>query len=136
MREPPEHDAAPLAGGAGVNDPKSCRKSIPRTLIHPTHWNAPYQSPRVPKHPLRRRGNDFLAKVMAFLVHRGAHGATDHEGSAELRISVRHYTRLRDKLAALGLVVDSGRCRKTESGHAATVWVMSNHAPRLEEGAA
>lgn len=59
------------------------------------------------------------------LIREAPNGMTDDE--AEERTGWRHQTvsARRRELVLLGLVVDSGRRRKTRSGRAATVWVPS-----------
>lgn len=135
MNTPPRDDAAPLAGGAGVNGPNTPPDStfarLP--LMPPAHHNAPAGTSEVAARRIAGHTKDLCARVLAFIVEQGPHGATDDEGEAALGIKCQTYTPRRGELVALRLVVDSGRRRKTASNRPATVWVLSEFA---EGGAA
>ena len=65
------------------------------------------------------------AKVLAFLLAQGENGATDQEMQTALNLSSDTQAPRRWELSKkLGLVVDSGRRRKTRSGVNAIVWVV------------
>lgn len=136
MTTPPKNDAAPLAGGAGVNGPNDPQNLTQLPLTPPSHRHAPAGTSTVAAHRIAGHAKDLRARVLAFIVEQGAHGATDDEGEAVLGIKCQTYTPRRGELVALGLVVDSGRRRKTASGRPAAVWVTPNHAPKREGGAA
>lgn len=136
MTSPPTNDAAPLAGGAGVNGPSDAHKFTQLPLTPPARHNAPAGTSGVAAGRIAGHAKDLRARVLAFIVGQGPHGATDDEGGAVLGIKPRTYTPRRGELVALGLVVDSGRRRNTASGRPAAVWVTPNHAPKPEGGAA
>ncbi len=62
------------------------------------------------------------ARMLQLFASRGAFGVTDEEGAAALRVSQNSYRPRRIQLVREGLLADSGRCRNTVSGCAATVW--------------
>ena len=136
MNTPLFDDAAPLAGGAGVNRPNTSPDSIRLPLTPPARHNAPAGTSRVAADRIAGHAKDLRARVLAFIVEQGPHGATDDEGETARRIKCQTYTPRRGELVALGLVVDSGRRRNTASGRPAAVWVTPNHAPKSEGGAA
>lgn len=124
----PRKDAAPLAGGAGVNDRNSHLDPTRLPLIPPVWHDMPPETSGVAADRIVGHAKDLRARVLAFIVEQGPHGATDDEGEAALSIKPQTYTPRRGELVALGLVVDSGRRRNTASGRPAAVWVTSNHA--------
>ena len=63
------------------------------------------------------------SRVLAFLLQRGEHGATDGEMQAALSMNPSTQRPRRIELVNAGLVKDSGVKRKTESGRSAVVWV-------------
>lgn len=65
------------------------------------------------------------AIVLEFLREMGAHGATDEELQSWLVINPSTERPRRIELVQRGLVVDSGRTRKTRAGRNATVWVAA-----------
>ena len=134
----PRNDAAPLAGGAGVNGPNTSPDSTSARLplTPPARHNAPPGTSGVAADRIAGHAKDLRARVLAFIVGQGPHGATDDEGEAVLGIKPQTYTPRRGELVALGLVVDSGRRRNTASGRPAAVWVTPNHASKPEGGAA
>jgi hypothetical protein len=139
MNTPPRNDAAPLAGGAGVNCPSDAHNFTRLPLTPPAHHNAPAGTSGVAADRIARHAKDLRARVLAFIVEQGPHGATDDEGEAVLGIKPQTYTPRRGELVRLRLVVDSGRRRNTASGRPAAVWVTPNHAPpapKPEGGAA
>jgi hypothetical protein len=76
----------------------------------------------------------LLDRVLAFLVSRGADGATDEEAEKALRMKPQTYTPRRGELVKAGLVADTGRRRGTTSGRSAAVWVVTAHAMKHTEG--
>ncbi len=132
MNTPPRNDAAPLAGGAGVNGPDDAHTLTQLPLTPPSHRHAPAGTSTVAAHRIAGHANGLRARVLAFILEQGSHGATDDEGEAVLGIKPQTYTPRRGELVALGLVVDSGRRRKTASGRPAAAWVTPNHAPKPE----
>lgn len=136
MNAPLFDDAAPLAGGAGVNGPNTSPDPTRLPLIPPARHNAPAGTSGVAADRIAGHAKALRARVLAFIVEQGPHGATDDEGEAVLGIKPQTYTPRRGELVALGLVVDSGRRRNTASGRPAAVWVTLNHALAPEGGAA
>jgi len=132
---PTKDDAAPLAGGAGVNSPNTSSDSTVARLplIPPARHNAPAGTSGVAADRIAGHANILRARVFAFIVQQGPHGATDDEGEAALGIKPQTYTPRRGELVALGLVVDSGRRRSTASGRPAAVWMTPNHAAKTGE---
>lgn len=63
-------------------------------------------------------------RVYAFIVSRGADGATDDEGEAALGIKPQTYTPRRRALVTEQRVVESGRRRNTPRGRPAAVWIV------------
>ena len=98
-------------------------------LTPPARRNAPQGTSDVAAGRIAGYAKDLRARVLAFIVEQGPHGATDDEGEAVLGIKPQTYTPRRGELVALGLVVDSGRRRNTASGRPAAVWVTPNHSP-------
>jgi hypothetical protein len=139
MNRPLLDDAAPGGAGAGVNDPNDAHNLTRLPLTPPARHNAPAGTSGVAADRIAGHAKDLRARVLAFIVGQGPHGATDDEGEAFLGIKPQTYTPRRGELVALGLVVDSGRRRNTASGRPAAVWVTPNHAhpsPKPEGGAA
>ena len=128
---PPENDAAPTGIGAGVNGPNTSPDStfVRLPLTPPARRNAPQGTSDVAAGRIAGYAKDLRARVLAFIVEQGPHGATDDEGEAVLGIKPQTYTPRRGELVALGLVVDSGRRRNTASGRPAAVWATPNHSP-------
>lgn len=139
MTAPLFDDAAPGGAGAGVNGPSDAHKFTRLRLTPPARHNAPAGTSGVAADRIAGHAKDLRARVLAFIVEQGPHGATDDEGETALGIKCQTYTPRRGELVALGLVVDSGRRRNTASGRPAAVWVTPNHAhpaPKQEGGAA
>lgn len=132
MNAPLFDDAAPLAGGAGVNRPNTSPDPTRLPLTPPARHNAPAGTSDVAADRIAGHAKDLRARVLAFIVEQGPHGATDDEGEAALGIKPQTYTPRRGELVALRLVVDSGRRRPTASGRPAAVWVLSEFAPKTE----
>lgn len=63
------------------------------------------------------------SRVLAYIVARGARGATDDEIEEALEMRHQNASARRRGLVLARKVVDSGRARDTRSGRAATVWV-------------
>jgi hypothetical protein len=138
MTLPLFNDAAPLAGGAGVNgsnntSPDSTFARLP--LMPPVRHNAPETS-RVAASRIAGHAGTLRAAVLSMLRERGEHGATDQELQDALRLPSNTQIPRRWELVNAGAVVASGRKRKTHSNCPATVWVASEFAPKPEGGAA
>jgi len=74
--------------------------------------------------------------VLAVLHDRGEHGATDQELQDVLGLPSNTEIPRRWELVNDAAVVASGRKRKTRSGCSATVWVLTEFAPKPEGGGA
>ena len=132
--DPPKNDAAPLAGGAGVNGPNTSPDStLARLPLMPPVRNDTPETSRVAAGRIAGHAKDLRARVLAFIVRQGPRGATDDDGEPVLGIRCSTYTPRRNELVELGLVVDSGRRRNTASGRPAAVWVTPNHTPQSTE---
>lgn len=68
-------------------------------------------------------------RVFTFLRHCRSRGATDDAISVALGVNGNSTRPGRIELCRQGLVVDSGRRRRTLTGSSATVWVLAEHAP-------
>ena len=64
------------------------------------------------------------SKVHQFIVSRGADGCTDEEVQTALEMNPSTQRPRRVDLVRDGVVEDSGKQRKTQSGRNATVWVI------------
>jgi hypothetical protein len=60
--------------------------------------------------------------VHAYIKAMGEHGCTDEEGITALEMNPSTYRPRRVELVQRGLIVDSGKVRKTVSGRNAVVW--------------
>jgi len=137
MNTPPRNDAAPLAGGAGVHCPKSPPDSMfaRLPLMPPVRNDAPETS-RVAARRIAGHARTLRAAVLAMLRERGEHGATDQEIQDALQLPSNTQVPRRWELVKAGAAVASGQKRKTRSNCPATVWVLSEFAPKPEGGAA
>lgn len=126
----PNNNAAPLAGGAGVNDPNTSTDDTfaKLPLTPPVRHNSPETSriaaKRIAGHTTKQR-----ADVLAVIVKAGAFGASDAEIEQATGIRAQSVSPRRGELRTLGLIVYSGKRRPTLSGCPAMVWVTPNHAP-------
>jgi len=77
-----------------------------------------------PAHPPPPIPSTSRERVVALIELRGAHGATDEELHRILNLDPSTERPRRRELQLAGLVVDSGRQRKTASGRKATVWIV------------
>ncbi len=137
MNTPPRNDAAPLAGGAGVNGPNTSPDStFARLPLMPPVRNDAPQTSRVAAGRIAGHAGTLRAAVLALLRERGEHGATDQEIQDALQLPSNTEIPRRWELVNAGAVVASGRKRKTRSNCPATVWVLSEFAPKPEGGAA
>ena len=100
------------------------RKNV-RTEDPVTSWLAAFEHPGF-RHTLRRRV--YLALKAA-----GWSGHTDDELSEVLDHRINSVNKRRQELRDWGLVVDSGRTRKTSSGSLAIVWVLAEFAKAKEQ---
>lgn len=139
----PFNDAAPPAGGAGVNGPDTSPDSTLARLplTPPARHNAPAGTSGVAADRIAGYAAKQRADVLAVIVKAGLFGATDAEIESATGIRAQSVSPRRGELRALGLVVDSGRRRLTPRGRPAAVWVTPNHAtptpmPKPEGGAA
>jgi len=106
-------------------------------LTPPARRNAPAGTSDLAAVRIGGHAAKLRERVYAFIVGRGADGATDDEGEAALGIKPQTYTPRRGELVALALVVDSGNRRKTASGRPAAVWIAFEFAPKTDgEGVA
>lgn len=65
------------------------------------------------------------AQALAYLRSQGAVGATDEEMQAHIPMNPNTQRPRRVELVMAGLVKDSGRCRRTQGGDLAVVWVAA-----------
>ena len=128
MNTPLFDDAAPLAGGAGVNRPNTSPDSIRLPLTPPARHNAPAGTSGVAADRIAGYAAKQRADVLAVIVKAGAFGATDADIEAATGIRAQSVSPRRGELRALGLVVDSGRRRPTPRGRPAAVWIAATFA--------
>lgn len=102
----------------------------------PAHHNAPAGTSEVAAKRITGHARTQHARILALIHERGAEGLTDDEGEAQLGIKPQSYTPRRGELVKIGLVVDSGKRRNTDSKRPAAVWVTPEHAPKPKGGAA
>lgn len=72
---------------------------------------------------MRRASGGQLARVLQYVVMRGSEGATNEEIAGACEIKLQSVCARTNDLAKRGLIRDSGRERKTSSGHNARVWI-------------
>lgn len=77
---------------------------------------------------VRPKTPSYRAAIEGFLKGRGAQGATNDEVMATLSIQIQTVCPRMKELRVDGLVIDSGRTRKTRSGREAVVWVCKEYA--------
>lgn len=128
MNTTPFDDAAPLAGGAGVNGPSDAHKFTRLPLTPPARHNAPAGTSGVAADRIAGYAAKQRSDVLAVIVKAGAFGATDAEIESATGIRAQSVSPRRGELRALGLVVDSGRRRPTPRGRPAAVWVAATFA--------
>ena len=97
------------------------------SLFPPAHHNAPLGTSEVAARRVAPRTPNNRERILTLIRERGALGLTDDEGEALLNMGPQSYTPRRGELVKQGLIVDSGRRRKTESGCPAVVWVAAEH---------
>lgn len=71
---------------------------------------------------IRPEAGTLCAAVYSFIVGTAERGATDAEIQSALQLDGNSERPRRRALQQRGLIIDSGRRRKTPSGRAATVW--------------
>lgn len=74
---------------------------------------------------IRPEAANLRAKVYAAICNAGRDGLTDEEGIERTGLPPSTYRPRRVELVTGGMVVDSGRTRKTASGRKAGVWVAT-----------
>ncbi len=94
-------------------------------------WTAPYQrhSPtsRAAAEAIKPHVGPMHAKILGFLrsVDGFDCGATDEEMQRDLEMPANTQRPRRRELQTMGLIVDSGTTRATQSGRQAVVWVLA-----------
>ena len=100
--------------------------------LHQADLFSPFEEPPSQRHsPTSRAAAEAIAPtagtlraaVLTYLRQRGDEGATDSECQESLGMNPSTQRPRRIELVEAGLVVDSGRVRKTPSGRKAVVWV-------------
>ncbi len=131
-----QNDATPSDNGAGVNKQNLHRDLIAHLpILPPVRRDAPDTS-RKAAHKIAGHAATLRIKVYNVLRERGDHGATDQEIQIALDLPSNTQIPRRWELVKAGLVVASGKKRKTASNCLATVWVLSEFASKPEAGAA
>ncbi|MBX3375169.1 MAG: hypothetical protein KF817_15170 [Phycisphaeraceae bacterium] len=128
MKRPPENDAAPRDGGAGVNEASDSPDSTSPAglrLCPPAHRHAPRGTSDLAANRIAGYAVTQRASVLAVIVKAGAFGATDAEIEAATGMRAQSVSPRRGELCALGLIIDSGRRRLTPRGRHAAVWMAA-----------
>ncbi len=94
----------------------------------PAHRNAPPGTSDEAARMAKPRAARDRARILAAIREAGPHGLTDDEGEARLGIIPQTYTPRRGELVKAGLVVASGKRRKTTRGCPAAAWIASEYA--------
>jgi hypothetical protein len=129
----PFDDAAPRAGGAGVNGLNTSHddRSARLPFVPPIRHDAPATS-RVAAGRITGHATTHREHVLNFIRGCGRGGATDPEIAAGCAIPIQSVNPRRGELANLRLIVLSGDRRLTPSNRPARVWVAADFAPRPE----
>jgi hypothetical protein len=104
--------------------------SMSTSIDHPTppaRHDAPATSHAAAR-AIAPRAPSQRDQVLYAIRQAGARGLTDDEGESALGIRPQSYTPRRGELAREGLIVDSGRRRRTSGGREAIVWIAREHA--------
>jgi hypothetical protein len=128
MNLSPFDDAAPLAGGAGVNGPNDEQNLTQLPVTPPARRNAPRGTSGVAAKRIAGYAAKQRAEVLAVIVKAGAYGATDAEIEAVTGIRAQSVSPRRGELRTFGAIVDSGGRRLTPRGRPAAVWVAAAFA--------
>lgn len=128
MRLTHENNAAPLAGGARVDEVIVQVKPSVQNNKPPAHHNAPRGTSHIAAHRVASKAPSLRRQVLEFLIARGTRGATDQEIQEALGLPSNTEIPRRWELVKAGKIVDSGFRRSTRSGCAAAVWVDASHA--------
>ncbi len=134
----PGIDDAPRPGssGASADDRSESPDDTRLPMRPPARRNAPPGTSDVAANRIAGHTRNLRARVLAFIIAQGPHGATDDEGETALGIKPQTYTPRRGELVKLGLVRDSGRRRPTPSGRPAAVWIATTANASAAEGGA
>lgn len=132
----PRHDDAPRPGSNGASADDQTSPNLTRLPLMPPVRNDAPETSRVAAGRIAGHAGTLRAAVLSMLRERGEHGATDQEIQDALQLPSNTEIPRRWELVNAGAVVASGRKRKTRSNCPATVWVLSEFAPKPEGGAA
>ena len=105
------------------------------TMGPPFRHDAPGTS-RDAAHSMAGRSPTVRDEVWGYLRERREYGATDQESQVDLQLTSDTQVPRRWELVKLGVVVDSGRKRRTRSNCSAVVWVASEFARAQSGGGA
>ena len=94
----------------------------------PAHHNAPAGTSEAAAWSMTPHAPRVRERILELIRAAGPRGVIDDDGEAALSIKPQTYTPRRGELVTAGLVVDSGRRRRTESGRTAAVWIAAEHA--------
>ena len=83
-------------------------------------------------HAIESRAGSIRGRVYQWLMDEGQNGATDLEMQETLDIQADTQRPRRRELQERGLVIDSGKTRKTRSGREAVVWLAKMAGEQLE----
>lgn len=126
--DPLQQSASPPASKQGASE--LTKHTSPLFDAPPAHHNAPPGTSDVAAQRAATSATRDRARILRLICTSGALGMTDDEGQRELGIIAQTYTPRRGELVAAGLVVDSGKRRKTQRGRPAAVWVAVEFGER------
>ena len=125
----PQNDAAPLAGGAGVNDQSAeANGRLARVTITPACRHDAPDTSREGADTIADSAGTLRGRVYRFFLSRGTYGATDAEIAIICGIPIQSVNPRRGELARLGLIALNGKRRPTPTGCQARVWIASAFA--------
>ncbi|MBX3408127.1 MAG: hypothetical protein KF869_15335 [Phycisphaeraceae bacterium] len=126
---PDEGAAAPGSNGRTESDSGNDR--LARIRLGPlAHHNSPPGTSDLAARSIGPHAAQQRADVLGVILKAGAFGATDAEIELITGIRAQSVSPRRGELRRLGLIVDSGRRRKTPRGRDAAVWVLAQFAPK------
>ena len=125
-----KNDAAPAATRASVSNQKIHHQYKQEPPIPPAHHSTPKWTSEVAAEMIEPRSSYRRELVFDAIKDAGLYGLTDEKGASATGLSAQSYTPRRNELVKLGLVVDTGRRRRTRSGRQAAVWMLSSLVQR------
>ncbi len=123
--ENPKNEVARAGTPSGFKENGEMNSSKYRPLMPAVRRNAPHTSREA-----ARRAVPFFnaqrAKVLAFVIEQGEHGATDAEIASGARVVIQSVNPRRGELAKLGYIALRGDTRPSPSARPARVWIATD----------